>query len=275
MGASAGLGGNGMVFDAKLRQAREWDAFGVTEDLELHARLVAAGVKVGFAPEASVLGDMPLTLAASRGQNMRWERGRLALARHNAPRLFAGALRGRDWSKLLTAIDMHGPAAFHRRAGEPRPACGVHRHRFGCRRRAGARRRLPLLAFYVIGGLASARAPLRLVVGARVRAGVCVLEGMALRAGAGRQRRAFLDAGGPRGRSIPRRQDLTDMEGIEMPMNQLRVRVVERGRWPEGLSEQIARDRRRRRRWRTRFRPSLSLPSSTPTLRGRTSPYWR
>jgi 1,2-diacylglycerol 3-beta-glucosyltransferase len=109
LGASAGLGGNGMVFAADLRQAREWDAFGVAEDLEFHAKLMTAGVKVGFAPEASVLGDMPLTLAASRGQNLRWERGRLALARQFVPKLAAAAIRDRDWSKLATAIDLAVP----------------------------------------------------------------------------------------------------------------------------------------------------------------------
>jgi len=106
LGASAGLSGNGMVFAAELRQAREWDAFGVTEDLELHSRLVAAGVKVAFAPEASVLGEMPATLAAARGQNVRWERGRLALARDYAPKLVAGALRRRDWPELAAALDL-------------------------------------------------------------------------------------------------------------------------------------------------------------------------
>ena len=109
LGASAGLAGNGMVFDATLRQAREWDAFGVTEDLELNAKLAVAGVKVGFAPEASVLGEMPATLAASRGQNMRWERGRLSLARRYAPRLIAGAFRSRDRSKLASGLDLLVP----------------------------------------------------------------------------------------------------------------------------------------------------------------------
>jgi len=161
LGASAGLGGNGMVFAAELRQAREWDAFGVTEDLELHAKLAAAGVKVGFAPEASVLGEMPLTLAASRGQNMRWERGRLALARRYAPKLFVAAVRHWSWPKLAAAIDLMMPPlsvvalmgtaflclSFH-------PVC--------CHGRPCAIVILLGLATYVIGGLASARAPRRL-----------------------------------------------------------------------------------------------------------------
>jgi cellulose synthase/poly-beta-1,6-N-acetylglucosamine synthase-like glycosyltransferase len=161
LGASAGLGGNGMVFAAELRQAREWDAFGVTEDLELHAKLTAAGVKVGFAPEASVLGEMPLTLAASRGQNMRWERGRLAVARRYAPKLLVAAVRHWSWPRLAAAIDLIVPPlsvvalmgtaflclSFH-------PVC--------CHGRPCAIAILLGLAAYVVGGLASARAPRRL-----------------------------------------------------------------------------------------------------------------
>ena len=161
LGASAGLGGDGMVFASELRQAREWDAFGVTEDLELNAKLAAAGVKVGFAPEASVLGEMPLTLAASRGQNLRWERGRLAVARHYAPRLIAGAFRSRDRSKLTAGLDLLVPPlsvialigtaflclSFH-------PVC--------CHGRPCAIAILLGLTAYVVGGLASARAPRRL-----------------------------------------------------------------------------------------------------------------
>jgi 1,2-diacylglycerol 3-beta-glucosyltransferase len=161
LGASAGLGGDGMVFAAELRQAREWDAFGVTEDLELHAKLAMAGVKVGFAPEASVAGEMPLTLAASRGQNLRWERGRLSLARRYAPRLLVASLRDRSWPKLAAGIDLLIPplsviavvgAAFF--CLSLHPVC--------CDGRPCAIAIAIGLTAYVIGGLASARAPLRL-----------------------------------------------------------------------------------------------------------------
>lgn len=161
LGASAGLGGNGMVFAADLRQAREWDAFGVTEDLELHSKLVAAGVRVAFAPEALVLGEMPTTLAAARGQNLRWERGRLALARHHAPKLVVGALRSRDWPELAAALDLLIPPlsvvafltmllltlslALGSAIATVLPAVTL----LG-------------LVVYVVAGLASARAPLRL-----------------------------------------------------------------------------------------------------------------
>jgi 1,2-diacylglycerol 3-beta-glucosyltransferase len=106
LGGSAGLGGNGMVFAADLRQAREWDAFGITEDLELHLKLIESGVSVAFAPEASVLSEMPVSLAQARSQNTRWEKGRLTLTRQYAPRLLASGILMRDWPKVNAAMEL-------------------------------------------------------------------------------------------------------------------------------------------------------------------------
>jgi cellulose synthase/poly-beta-1,6-N-acetylglucosamine synthase-like glycosyltransferase len=161
LGASAGLAGNGMVFSAELREAREWDAFGVTEDLELNAKLAMAGVKVGFAPEASVLGEMPATLAASRGQNMRWERGRLGLARRYAPRLIAAAFRGRDRSKLASGLDLLIPPLSVIGLAAVAFFC-LSLHPVCCDGRPCAIATLLGLTTYVVGGLASAKAPFRL-----------------------------------------------------------------------------------------------------------------
>lgn len=161
LGASAGLAGDGMAFAAELRQAREWDAFGLTEDLELHSKLAMAGVKVAYAPGASVFSEMPTSLAAAHDQSLRWERGRLALARHYAPKLVAAAVRSRDWPKLAAALDLLAPplsvhallaAAFLALSVVLGSAVGV----------ALAAAILAGLAIYVIAGLATARAPLRL-----------------------------------------------------------------------------------------------------------------
>lgn len=161
IGASAGLAGNGMVFAAELREARGWDAFGVTEDLELHAQLVAAGVRVGFAPWASVLAEMPTSLATARGQNMRWEQGRLAVARAHAPSLIVAGVKDRDWSKLVAGVDLLVPPfsvlalagvvllAVAAAVGSPLAIV------LGATVLAGQ-------AAYVVGGLIAARAPLRL-----------------------------------------------------------------------------------------------------------------
>jgi 1,2-diacylglycerol 3-beta-glucosyltransferase len=107
--ASAGLMGNGMAFAAGLREVKEWDAFGVTEDLELHLKLVESGNPVAFAPEASVLSEMPVSLGQAGSQNTRWERGRLALVRRHAPRLLISGLTKRDWPRLNAALELMIP----------------------------------------------------------------------------------------------------------------------------------------------------------------------
>jgi 1,2-diacylglycerol 3-beta-glucosyltransferase len=161
LGASAGLAGNGMVFAAELPQAREWDAFGVTEDLELHAKLAAAGVKVAFASEVSVLSEMPLSLAASRDQNLRWERGRLALACHHAPRLFVAGLRSRDWPKLAAALNLLiPPLSVHAILAVALLALSLLLSSTVAVVLAAAT--LLGLTVYVVAGLAAAKAPLRL-----------------------------------------------------------------------------------------------------------------
>ncbi len=160
LGASAGLSGDGMAFAAELRQAREWQAFGVTEDLELHARLVEAGVKVAFAPETSVWSEMPDTLAASRGQNLRWERGRLALVRDHAPRLLLGGLRSASWPKLAAGLDLLVPPL----SVVALLAVGFLALSVALGSLVGvilAAATILLLATYVFGGLAAARAPRR------------------------------------------------------------------------------------------------------------------
>jgi 1,2-diacylglycerol 3-beta-glucosyltransferase len=107
--ASAGLAGNGMVFAADLREAREWDAFGLTEDLELHVKLVEGGIRVAFAPDAAVLSEMPTSLGQSRSQNTRWERGRLTLARRYVPRLLGSGIMRWDWPRLNAALELAIP----------------------------------------------------------------------------------------------------------------------------------------------------------------------
>lgn len=109
IGASVGLAGNGMAFASSLLEARRWEAFGVTEDLELHAELVEAGVRVRFAPETAVLAEMPVSLRQARSQNLRWERGRLALLRAHLPRLIVSARRPPRRPKLIAAVELMTP----------------------------------------------------------------------------------------------------------------------------------------------------------------------
>ena len=80
LGLSCGLKGNGMCFSAGVLAQFSWRWFTLAEDVEFHLALVNAGARVEFAPETTVLADMPVTLAQASSQNQRWERGR-----HGAP----------------------------------------------------------------------------------------------------------------------------------------------------------------------------------------------
>ncbi len=109
LGASVGLMGNGMIISTRLLRDGLWDSFGLAEDLEAHARLVAQGQRVHYIDHAYALAEMPSTLADSAGQNRRWEAGRVDVARRYAPGLVFGGLRHRSWTRLSAGIDLLVP----------------------------------------------------------------------------------------------------------------------------------------------------------------------
>jgi 1,2-diacylglycerol 3-beta-glucosyltransferase len=106
LGLSCGLLGTGMAFRADLLREHPWDAFGVAEDAEYHLRLVSAGERVAFAPEAWVASPMPTSAAAAEVQRERWEGGTRLLAREYAPRLLAEGLRERDPARLNAGVEL-------------------------------------------------------------------------------------------------------------------------------------------------------------------------
>ncbi|HLW00793.1 MAG TPA: glycosyltransferase family 2 protein [Ktedonobacterales bacterium] len=93
LGWSCGLKGTGMCFSARVLQEFGWESFSLTEDVEYHVRLVAAGWRVVYAPMAIIWSAMPTSLKQSQSQQMRWERGRLDMVRRHVPRLLWGTLR--------------------------------------------------------------------------------------------------------------------------------------------------------------------------------------
>jgi cellulose synthase/poly-beta-1,6-N-acetylglucosamine synthase-like glycosyltransferase len=93
LGGSSGLHGNGMAFAAPVLKGREWTRH-LTEDIELQLDLLLDGTKVAFAPDAVVEAEMPTSLAASRTQHERWERGRAELTGRYVPALLRAAVRG-------------------------------------------------------------------------------------------------------------------------------------------------------------------------------------
>jgi cellulose synthase/poly-beta-1,6-N-acetylglucosamine synthase-like glycosyltransferase len=158
LGLSSGLLGTGMAFDARLLRDHPWSAFDVTEDTEYHLRLVAAGERVEFAPEAWVASPMPASLEAAEIQRERWESGGFELARAAAPRLVASGLRARDPVRVDAGIELLVPPQSLLMAANGAIAVAA----LGARARPAARIAAAGLigqVAFVLGGLALVRAP--------------------------------------------------------------------------------------------------------------------
>jgi hypothetical protein len=105
LGLSCGLGGTGMGFTRELLRRHPWDPTHLTEDEDYHLRLVLAGERAEFAPEASVSSAMPTSARASREQQARWEGGKLAVVSRWAPRLLLEGARRRDRRRLHAGFE--------------------------------------------------------------------------------------------------------------------------------------------------------------------------
>jgi len=106
---SCGLRGNGMCFARAALERVPHHAFSIVEDLEYGLRLGEAGIRVAYAGEAHVYGEMVSTGRAAASQRRRWEGGRFAMARLHAPRLLRDAFRLRDRVRLDLALDLLVP----------------------------------------------------------------------------------------------------------------------------------------------------------------------
>ena len=109
LGVSCGLRGNGMGFRRALLAAVPHTAFSRTEDLEFGVLLGMRGIRVGFAADALVRGDMPEQAAAVVTQRERWIGGRVGLARRFVPALVRDALRQRSLMLADLAADIVVP----------------------------------------------------------------------------------------------------------------------------------------------------------------------
>jgi cellulose synthase/poly-beta-1,6-N-acetylglucosamine synthase-like glycosyltransferase len=89
LGLPANLAGNGMLFSTQLLAERPWSAYSSTEDVEYGLELRAAGIKPVFARGAIVWSPAAPHGRAAEAQQLRWEGGKLHLARTLVPRLLA------------------------------------------------------------------------------------------------------------------------------------------------------------------------------------------
>jgi hypothetical protein len=167
LGASAEVQGPVALTPGVLRQI-PWETTSVAEDREYHLRLVLHGLRSIFVPEAVVYTVMEPTMAAARQQELRWEGGRLGLARRYLGPLVVAAWRGtpaRRWTCIDTALDLAVPP-FALLAAGTAAMTGLHALAFALGRGPGVLAALwaTLLAgqaFYVFAGCALARVPPR------------------------------------------------------------------------------------------------------------------
>jgi 1,2-diacylglycerol 3-beta-glucosyltransferase len=105
LGLSCGLLGTGMAFTRELLRREPWSAAGLVEDAEYHMRLIEAGERAEFVPDAWVSSAMPTSLRGSSSQQARWEGGKLQLIRRWSPRLVVTGLAKRDMERLHAGFE--------------------------------------------------------------------------------------------------------------------------------------------------------------------------
>lgn len=106
LGLSAGLRGNGMCLTYDCAARFPWSPNSLTEDYELHGRLLSSGLRVAFAPEAIVQTQLPQSLEGGQPQSQRWDSGRLDTMRKQAMPLILQGFRRRSWSCIDGALEL-------------------------------------------------------------------------------------------------------------------------------------------------------------------------
>ncbi|MCL6515922.1 glycosyltransferase [Alicyclobacillus sp.] len=103
LGGFVGLGGNGQLVKAQpLRRVGGWRPGTLTEDLDLSVRLLLAGYRVAFCPEAELRQEAVTTLGAFIRQRTRWSQGNLQTAlRYFRPIRRSRLPWFRKWDALL------------------------------------------------------------------------------------------------------------------------------------------------------------------------------
>jgi 1,2-diacylglycerol 3-beta-glucosyltransferase len=109
LGIGCNLQGNGMLVSADVLRRQPWDAFSATEDLEYSIGLRLSGVPTRFAGGAVVESPAAPTREAATHQQMRWEGGKLHVARTHLPQLLAAGIKRHDVALLEAAVDLAVP----------------------------------------------------------------------------------------------------------------------------------------------------------------------
>lgn len=109
LGLSAGLRGNGMIFNREIINKYNWNTYSLAEDLEFGLELLLKGEIVVFAPEATVWARMTSNPDYAESQRRRWEIGRYPVVAKYAPALLRAGIIRRKWKFADAFIDLTMP----------------------------------------------------------------------------------------------------------------------------------------------------------------------
>ncbi|WP_027623329.1 glycosyltransferase family 2 protein [Clostridium lundense] len=104
LGLSNQLGGTGFSIDTKILKEIGWGATCLTEDLEFSCKLVLNGYKVGWAHDAVIYDEKPLTLTQSWFQRRRWMQGFADVAHRYFFKLMKRAIKKFSFTALDCAL---------------------------------------------------------------------------------------------------------------------------------------------------------------------------
>ncbi|MGE5630316.1 MAG: glycosyltransferase family 2 protein [Caulobacteraceae bacterium] len=104
LGMSCEIGGTGFCMDVQVLKQIGWQAACLVEDLEFTMKLMLNNIKVGWAHEAVVYDEKPLTLAASWRQRRRWMQGFADVCSRYFMKLFIKGIKERNAALIDCAV---------------------------------------------------------------------------------------------------------------------------------------------------------------------------
>ncbi|HVW27497.1 MAG TPA: glycosyltransferase family 2 protein [Polyangiaceae bacterium] len=106
LGLSTPLMGTGFAIEMGLARTLLTTGGGLTDDLELAARLANSGVRVAYEARARTVDEKPVRLGTAVAQRRRWMQGRWAVAFQHGPALLREATRQRELRTALRILDV-------------------------------------------------------------------------------------------------------------------------------------------------------------------------
>jgi cellulose synthase/poly-beta-1,6-N-acetylglucosamine synthase-like glycosyltransferase len=111
LGLSTQLGGTGCCIDVNILKELGWGATCLTEDLEFTCKLVLNGYKVGWAHDAIIYDEKPLTMTQSWWQRKRWMQGFADVSSRYFFKLMKRAITKLDFTAFDCALYSINPIA--------------------------------------------------------------------------------------------------------------------------------------------------------------------